>query len=59
VNSKPITQKTITIGNNANTEYIVQDDNIAQPKPIKIFNKMCPDIIFANSLIAKLKIFDT
>lgn len=36
--------------------------NNPQEKPIKIFNKACPDIIFANKRMLKLKtlaIYDT
>jgi hypothetical protein len=43
----------ITAGKIAIGKYMYIKDQIAD---VKIFNKMCPDIIFANKRIAKLKI---
>jgi hypothetical protein len=57
-NSKPITKKTINIGKPTQTQWIKLELAIAQIKLIKIFNKIWPDIIFANSLSAKLKILE-
>jgi hypothetical protein len=34
------------------------EETIAQINEIKIFNKICPESILANNLIAKLKIRD-
>jgi hypothetical protein len=55
-NSNPITKKTIPRGNPTQIQWIKLELAIAQIKLIKIFNKMWPDIIFANNRIAKLKI---
>ena len=56
INSKPITKNTIDIGNTNQNQWIILELAIAQIKLISIFNKICPDIIFANKRIAKLKI---
>ena len=53
--SRNIITVTITQGKNAiktKTDPLV---NKSQENPIKIFNKACPDIIFANKRILKLK----
>jgi len=57
-NSKPITEKTIDIGKIFQNQWTIVDETIAHTKEIKIFNKMWPDNIFANSLIAKLNILE-
>lgn len=57
--SKPITEKTIDIGKTFQIQWTIFDETIAHTKDIKIFNKICPDSIFANNRMAKLKILDT
>jgi hypothetical protein len=57
-NSKPTTKKTMLIGNAIQIQWIKSELAIAQIKLIKIFNKIWPDIIFANNLIARLKILE-
>lgn len=56
--SKPITTKTINNGKAIQNQWIKLDVKIPHIKLIKIFNKMCPDIMLAKSLIAKLKILE-
>lgn len=48
----------IPAGNPTHNQWITLEPAITQTKPIKIFNKICPDIIFANKRIAKLKILE-
>jgi hypothetical protein len=45
-----------------NIVKILPDENIVQANPAKIFNKQCPDIMFANSRRDKLttrKLYET
>ena len=45
-----------------NIVKILPDPNIVQAKPARIFNKQCPDIMFANSRRDKLttrKLYET
>ena len=56
VNSRPITRNTIPKGKANQNTWTAFKLKIAQIKLIKIFNKIWPDIIFANNRIAKLKI---
>jgi hypothetical protein len=42
------------IGKIANQDQILPIENAIKPKLAKIFNKACPDVIFANSRTAKL-----
>jgi hypothetical protein len=46
----------MAIGKPTHNQCTIPDPAIDQTKPIKIFNKICPDIILANNRIAKLKI---
>jgi len=46
---------TITQGKAASKIITVPEFKSVQENPIKIFNKACPDIIFANKRILKLK----
>lgn len=57
-NSKPMTKKTIKIGKPIQIQWIKPELATAHIKLIKIFSKIWPDIIFVNSLIAKLKILE-
>ena len=58
IHSKNVTQKIIANGGIANNMYIEELVKIAQEKPNKIFNKVCPDIILANKRIDRLKTLD-
>ena len=48
----------INNGKPTQTQWIRLEPAIAHIKLIKIFNKICPDIIFANKRNAKLKILE-
>ena len=54
-NSKPTTVNTIVSGTRFHSQCITLEVIITHINEIKIFNKMCPDNIFANNRIAKLK----
>ena len=56
--SKPITANTIDIGRIFQNQWTIFDETLAQTNEIKIFNKIWPDNMFANNLIAKLKILE-
>lgn len=53
--SNPVTKNTIIKGKKCAKAQILPIDTIVHPNPAKIFNRVCPDIIFANNRIAKLK----
>jgi hypothetical protein len=55
INSKPITKKTINAGMIPTKEKENPNQIIVQENDIKIFNKVCPDIMFANKRIDRLK----
>ena len=48
----------INKGNTINNFYTTPACNVNNPNPAKIFNKACPDVIFANKRTAKLIILD-
>jgi hypothetical protein len=54
-NSKPTTVNTIVSGTRFHSQCIPLKVMITHINEIKIFNKMCPDNIFANNRIARLK----
>ena len=54
-NSKPTTVKTIVSGIRFHNQCITLEVTITHINEIKIFNKICPDSIFANNRIARLK----
>jgi antitoxin component YwqK of YwqJK toxin-antitoxin module len=56
-NSNPIVKNTTTTGKILTYENEKFNQTIIHAKDIKIFNKECPDIMFANNLIDKLKTF--
>ena len=56
--SNPITTNTIVNGSKIQNQLIKLETRIAQIKQIRIFNKICPDNIFANKRIARLKILE-
>jgi hypothetical protein len=56
--SKKMTIKTMHKGSIINDKYIALAKITAQVKLIKIFKRICPDIMLANNLIDKLKTRD-
>ena len=48
-----MTKNTTTIGKIENAPKL--ENNMTQTKPAKIFKRLCPDIIFANNRIARLR----
>jgi hypothetical protein len=54
-NSKPIVANTTAIGKILTGATEKFNHTLTHAKDIKIFNNECPDIIFANNLIDKLK----
>ena len=57
-NSKPTTVKTIVSGTRFHNQWMILEVIITHMNEIKIFNKICPDNIFANNRIARLKILE-
>ena len=54
-NSKPTTLKTIVSGTKFHNQWITLEVIITHINEIKIFNKICPESIFANNRIPKLR----
>ena len=57
-NSKPTTVKTIVSGTKFHNQWITLEVIITHINEIKIFNKICPESIFANNRMARLNILE-